>query len=102
MLPEYLTAEVVNSLHSRVAGGHLGEQKTLEQLQESFYWPGHTEDVHKWCQQCQQCAQRKTLAPKNKAKLTSISPRLPTAASSNGYPGATATKPPQELICPSG
>ena len=77
VLPESLTAEVLNNLHSGVAGGHLGEEKTLERLQERFYWPGHTEDVHKWCQQCLQCAQRKTPAPKNKAKLTSIYPGYP-------------------------
>ena len=77
VLPESLTAEVLNSLHSGVAGGHLGEEKTLERLRERFYWPGHTEDVRKWCQQCLQCAQRKTPAPKNKAKLTSIHPGYP-------------------------
>ena len=30
VLPESLTADVLNSLHSGVAGGHLGEEKTLE------------------------------------------------------------------------
>ena len=77
VLPESLTAEILNSLHSGVAGGQLGEEKTLERFQERFYWPGHTEDVHKWCQQCLQCAQRKTPVPKNKAKLTSIHPGYP-------------------------
>ena len=57
-----------------VAGGHLGKDKTLNQLRKRFYWPGHTEDVHEWCQQC---AQRKTPAPKNRAKLTSIHPGYP-------------------------
>ncbi len=77
VLPESLQAEILHSLHSGVAGGHLGEEKTLNRLRERFYWPGHTEDVHKWCQQCPQCAQRKTSAPKNKAKLTRIHPGYP-------------------------
>ena len=77
VLPESLKAEVLNSLHSGVAGGHLGEEKTLDRVRERFYWPGHTEDVHKWCRQCLQCAERKTPAPKNKAKLTSIHPGYP-------------------------
>ena len=55
----------------------MGEEKTLNRLRERFYWPGHREDVHKWCQQCPQCAQRKTPAPKNKVKLTCIHPGYP-------------------------
>ena len=77
VLPESLKSEVLSSLHSGVAGGHLGKDKTLDRLRERFYWPGHTEDVHKWCRQCPQCAQRKTPGPKNRAKLTSIHPGYP-------------------------
>ena len=47
VLPESLKTEVLNSLHSGIAGGHLGEDKTLDPVRERFYWPGHTEDVHK-------------------------------------------------------
>ena len=54
VLPESLKSEVLNSLHSGITGGHLREEKTLNRLRERFYWPGHTEDVHKWCQQCPQ------------------------------------------------
>ena len=77
VLQESLTAEVLNSSHNGVAGGHLVEENTFERLHEKFYWSGHTEDVHKWCRQCLQCAQRKTTGPKNKAKLTSIHPGYP-------------------------
>ena len=77
VVPESLKTEVLDSLHGGVAGGHLGEDKTLSKLWERFYWPGHTEDVRKWCQGCPQCAQRKTPVPKNRAKLTSIYPGYP-------------------------
>ena len=77
VVPESLKTEVLDSLHGGVAGGHLGEDKTLSKLWERFYWPGHTEDVHKWCQGCPQCAQRKTPVPENRAKLTSIYPGYP-------------------------
>lgn len=40
--------------------------------------------------------------PQEQSKTNQYSPWLPTAASSNEYPGATARKLPQELICPSG
>ena len=67
----------LSDLHSGAVDGHLGEDKTLNRLRERFYWPGHTEDVHKWCQQCAECAMRKTPVPKQRAKLTNILPSYP-------------------------
>ena len=28
-----------------MAGGHIGEDKTLRKLRERCYWPGHQKDV---------------------------------------------------------
>jgi len=39
-------SEVLNSLLSGVAGGDLGKDEMLNRLQERFFWPGYTEDVH--------------------------------------------------------
>ena len=44
-----------------VLGGHFKE-KTLSRLKERFYWPGQSEDVKKWCQNCRSCAMKKTPA----------------------------------------
>lgn len=52
-------------------------EDTWEKLKERFYWPGHTEDVRRWCQTCLTCAARKSPAPRNKAKLVSIYPGYP-------------------------
>ena len=77
VVPLALQKEILSDLHSGAVGGHLGEDKTLNRLRERFYWPGHTEDVHKWCQQCTECAMRKTPVPKQRAKLTNILPSYP-------------------------
>ena len=77
VVPKSLQKEVLHSLHNGIAGGHLGEEKTLNKLRERFYWPGHTDDVHQWCQTCTTCAARKTPAPKNRGKLQSIQPGYP-------------------------
>ena len=77
MVPQTARKEVLSALHSGIAGGHFGEDKTLGKLKERFYWPGHTEDVRSWCQTCSICAARKSPAPRNKAKLESIHPGYP-------------------------
>ena len=45
VVPSSLRDEVLQELHAGVAGGHLGEGKTLGRLREYLYWPG--------CNQCQ-------------------------------------------------
>jgi len=61
-----------DDLHSGAAGGHLDEDKTLGWICERFYWPGFTEDVYKWHQQCPECTMRKTPASKPRGQLTNI------------------------------
>ncbi len=39
---------------------------------ERFYWPGHRNDIHHWCQSCLTCASRKTPTPRRKAALQPI------------------------------
>ena len=77
VVPLVLQKEILHDLHSGAVGGHLGEDKTINRLQERFYWPGHTEDVHKWCQQCSACVMRKTPAPKQRAQLINVHPGYP-------------------------
>ena len=40
--------------------GHFGVQKTLETLQEHFYWPHMKKDVHKFCEHCIVCKKAKS------------------------------------------
>ena len=77
VVPLTLQKDILHHLHSGAVGGHLGEDKTLNRLRERFYWPGHTEDVRKWCQQCPECTMRKTPAPKQRAHLTNVLPGYP-------------------------
>ena len=36
----------------------LGVEKTLAQLNEWFYWPGHHQNVQNWCSKCAVCVLR--------------------------------------------
>ena len=58
-------------------GGHFGIDKTLARLKERFYWPGHHNDVHDWCNNCGSCSSRKSPAPKVRAPLKSIETGYP-------------------------
>ena len=72
IVPQPLREEILEEIHAGVMGGHLGEDKTLQQLKKRFYWPGHSQDVKTWCQTCATCASRKTPAPRNCAPLQTV------------------------------
>ena len=71
LVPNSKKEEVLHEMHEGTLGGHLGEEKTLEQVKERYYWPGYYSDVSNWCRTCSACAQ-KTPAPKNRTPLQSI------------------------------
>ena len=77
IVPQPLRDEVLEEIHAVILAGHLGEEKTLQQLKKRFYWLGHSRDVNIWCQRCATCASRKTPAPKNCAPLHTVSAGSP-------------------------
>ena len=62
----------MQEIHAGVISGHLGEQMTLEQLKQRFYWPNMSEDVKHWCQTCPVYATRKTAIPNNRAPMQTV------------------------------
>ena len=60
--PEPLQEEVLRDLHEGELGGHQGMDKTVSQLKERYYWPGHYQDVQNWCSRCGACASHKSPA----------------------------------------
>nr|KYP51637.1 Transposon Ty3-I Gag-Pol polyprotein [Cajanus cajan] len=51
---------LVSESHEGGLMGHFGVQKTLEILQEHFYWPHMKRDVHKFCDHCIICKKAKS------------------------------------------
>ena len=72
VVPKSLRDTILDCLHAGVAGGHLGQAKTLSKLKARFYWPGHYKDMEYWCCTCPDCASRKTPIPHQKAPLSSV------------------------------
>ena len=77
ILLQSLRRNVLTEIHGGVTGGHLGEEKTLHRLKERFHWPGHWTDVREFVRTCPTCATRKTPAPKQRGRLTSVKARYP-------------------------
>ena len=72
VVPQALKSDILEELHAGIAGGHLGQEKTLSKLKMRFYWPGLFNDVKIWCSTCVSCATRKSPNQKNKAPLSNI------------------------------
>ena len=65
ILPRNLRREVMSLAHEGMTGGHLGFEKTKNQVQRRAYWPGFSKDVSHFCQACAPCSQyRRGSAPK--------------------------------------
>jgi len=77
IVPNSLRQRLFDAAHSSPLAGHLGNDKTVGQLKEHYYWPGMTVDVRMWTHSCDTCC--RTKGPPNKAqgKLTKVHAAAP-------------------------
>ena len=54
-----LRREILVETHDTPYGGHLGAQRTIEQVQRLFVWPGMTTDVKEFVDTCHTCQRDK-------------------------------------------
>jgi hypothetical protein len=59
VVPSKLTKEVMFLVRVVPAGGHLGLDKTMEQLRRHFFWPFMRQECQLYIQGCSQCNQHK-------------------------------------------
>ena len=59
VVPQKLREGIFHQLHSSRTGGHLGINRTMDNIRRRFYWPRCKSDVRLWCQRCRVCAQIK-------------------------------------------
>ena len=55
LIPKSLREMVFQVAHHSPMTGHLGFDKTCNQLMACFYWPGIHADVRRWCVFCREC-----------------------------------------------
>lgn len=54
-VPENSRNKILNEMHDRPTGAHLGVNKTLKKIQELYYWPKMCESVRRYVKTCEQC-----------------------------------------------
>ena len=55
VVPPTLRIPLIINNHSDFAAGHLGVAKTVGRLQQSYWWPGMFQDVHRFILSCDVC-----------------------------------------------
>ncbi|WAR06970.1 NYNRI-like protein [Mya arenaria] len=65
VVPDSHKAEVFLYSHDIPSAAHLGVNKTLERLRQTFYWSGMKDDVQDYCNKCDLCSSRKPSKPTN-------------------------------------
>ena len=97
IVPSHSKSDVLYHFHDIPSGGHLGAEKTLGKIRQTFYWPNIKDDVEKYCSKCTLCAARKkpkpaksplgsnvVLAPMERIAVDILGP-LPKTESGNTY-----------------
>ena len=78
ILPSHLRSVVLGQLHDHVASGaHFGQYKTIEKIQERFYWVSQRKDVQQWCERCSECAARKNPPRSRRTSMGTITAAYP-------------------------
>ena len=62
----------MSQVHDSPTGDHMGVAKTLEKLQQRFYWVKQRSTVEEWCKKCDLCNSRKSPPKKRCAPLQPI------------------------------
>ena len=55
VLPKALREEVMLAYHDEVLGGHCGNFKTSQKIQQWYWWPEMNKDVQEWVRTCVVC-----------------------------------------------
>lgn len=55
VVPKVYRKQVFKLGHESIMGGHLGHKKTLDRIQNSFFWPGMVSQVYRWTRSCDVC-----------------------------------------------
>ena len=69
VVPESKKLQVLRLSHDIPSAGHLGADKTLDKVRQSFYWPAISDDVRRYIKCCDSCTARKLSRKKNRAPL---------------------------------
>ena len=67
VIPREFIPLALKTVHKGGAGGHMGQDRTLKRLRNSFYWKNMKQDVDEYIAECEECGQNKHSTHHNKA-----------------------------------
>ena len=59
IVPMKLRNSLIEMVHTGMTKGHLGFEKTKEQVRRRAYWPEYSKDVLRYCRECEACSRYK-------------------------------------------
>ena len=59
LIPQYARVKVLQLVHSSLAAGHFGIERTLSTIRRTMDWPGVGKDVKVLCESCTACQKAK-------------------------------------------
>jgi len=72
IVPNALKRRLFDRAHAGPLAAHLGFDRTLAQLRDSYYWPDMSKDVRVWCNACDVCARSKGPPPRARGELVKV------------------------------
>ncbi|KAK3083019.1 hypothetical protein FSP39_011806 [Pinctada imbricata] len=69
IIPAQYKSHILQYFHDLPSGGHLGAEKTLSRVRNSFYWPRMKKEVEEYCKHCDACSSRKPSRSSNRAPM---------------------------------
>ena len=77
ILPPPWRSRALQQVHGSPTGGHFGRRKTLASLKSRFWWPGMSNSVSRWVDECGTCATFKGPIPRPVAPLVPLEASAP-------------------------
>ena len=100
VIPSSLIRTVLTIAHETPMAGHMGVRRTIDRVIQTFYWPGVTSSVRKFCRECDACQKAEPSSRTKKVPLGRMpiisepfqrvavditGPIIPSASSGNKY-----------------
>jgi len=77
IVPNALKRRLFDQAHADPLAAHLGSDRTLAQLRDSYYWPGMSKDIQAWCNACDVCARSRGPPPRARGEMVKITAAAP-------------------------
>ena len=72
VIPQVVRRKLFDNIHAGPLAAHLGSEKIVSQMNQTYYWPSMRKDISQWYQQCEECAKSKSPPSRHKGKLQKV------------------------------